>query len=133
MAFRSEALGIPVGPLNDRDSVNMAMSQARPAQVPFARPVGVGCRWGSEGSFLLFHLLTSAGCTSRSPSALLFRFFFGWEGSPTKIDYRKKRKKKKNRVLFLILTSLLEDLDLGGQRCQTWALELWATRGQGTC
>ena len=28
--------------------------------------------------------------------------FFGWEGSPTKIDYRKKG--------TLILTSLLEDL-----------------------
>ena len=31
-----------------------------------------------------------------------FRLFFGWEGSPTKIDYRKK-------VGTLILTSLLED------------------------
>ena len=30
---------------------------------------------------------------------------FGWEGSPTKIDYRKKRKNG-----TLILTSLLEDL-----------------------
>ena len=33
-----------------------------------------------------------------------YRFFFGWEGSATKIDYRK-------RVITLILTSLLEDLD----------------------
>ena len=31
--------------------------------------------------------------------------FFGWEGSPTKIDYRKK-------VGSLILSSLLEDLVL---------------------
>ena len=31
-----------------------------------------------------------------------YRFFFGWEGSPTKIDYRKKG--------ALIITSLLEDL-----------------------
>ena len=31
-----------------------------------------------------------------------YRFFLGWEGSPTKIDYRKKG--------TLILTSLLEDL-----------------------
>ena len=35
--------------------------------------------------------------------ALSHRFFFGWEGSPTKIDYRK-------RVGTLVLTSLLEDL-----------------------
>ena len=38
---------------------------------------------------------------TRSPSsALLYRFFFGWEGSPTQIDYRKKgnNKNKHNRV-----------------------------------
>ena len=40
------------------------------------------------------------GQKTRSPSALLP--FSGWEGSPTKIDYRKKG--------TLILTSLLEDL-----------------------
>ena len=33
-----------------------------------------------------------------------------WEGSPTKIDYRKKNKNKK-QVGTLILSSLLEDLD----------------------
>ena len=33
-----------------------------------------------------------------------YLFFFGWEGSPTKIDYRKKG--------TLVLTSLLEDLHL---------------------
>ena len=32
----------------------------------------------------------------------LYRFFFGWEGSPTKINYREKG--------TLILSSLLEDL-----------------------
>ena len=38
-----------------------------------------------------------------SPSSgLSHRFFFGWEGSPTKVDYRKKG--------TLIPTSLLEDL-----------------------
>ena len=35
--------------------------------------------------------------------AVSHRFFFGWEGSPTKIDYRRK-------VGALILTSPLEDL-----------------------
>ena len=39
----------------------------------------------------------------RSPSSALSHPFFGWEGSPAKIDYRKKG--------TLILTSLLEDLD----------------------
>ena len=34
--------------------------------------------------------------------ALSHRFFFGWEGSSTKIDHRKKG--------TLILTSVLEDL-----------------------
>ena len=43
------------------------------------------------------------GTYSRSPSQVPFyRFFFGWEGSPTKIDYRKESG-------TLILTSLLED------------------------
>ena len=38
-----------------------------------------------------------------SPSSALLPFiFFGWEGSPTKIDYRKQG--------TLILTALLEDL-----------------------
>ena len=41
-----------------------------------------------------------AGPPARCPFS---PFFFGWEGSPTKIDYRKKRG-------GLILTSLLEDL-----------------------
>ena len=36
--------------------------------------------------------------------------FFGWEGSPTKVDYRKKSGYQ------LILTSLLEDLG-GGRSC----------------
>ena len=39
---------------------------------------------------------------TRSPSSALLPFF-GWEGSPTKTDCRKKG--------TLILTSLLEDLD----------------------
>ena len=38
---------------------------------------------------------------TRSPSSALLPFF-AWEGSPTKIDYRKKG--------TLILSSLLEDL-----------------------
>ena len=37
------------------------------------------------------------------PVAPFYRFFFGWEGSPTKIDYR-------TRMGTLILTSLLENL-----------------------
>ena len=37
------------------------------------------------------------------PARCTFSPFFGWEGSPTKIDYKKK-------VGSLILTSLLEDL-----------------------
>ena len=34
-------------------------------------------------------------CLTRSPQlgALSHCFFFGWEGSPTKIDYRKKKKR----------------------------------------
>ena len=40
---------------------------------------------------------------TRSPSSALSHPFFGWEGSPTKIDYRKKG--------TLMLTSLLEDLE----------------------
>ena len=36
-----------------------------------------------------------------------FPLFFGWEGSPSKIDYRKKQKKTSGT---LILTSPLEDL-----------------------
>ena len=43
---------------------------------------------------------------TRSPSErgpFLTRFFFGWEGSPTKTDYRKKKG-------TLVLSSLLEDL-----------------------
>ena len=47
--------------------------------------------------------------TSRSPSSALF---FG-EGSPTKIDYRKK-------VGTLILTSLLEDLGMLLLVCVPW-------------
>ena len=39
---------------------------------------------------------------TRSPSSALSHPFVGWEGSPTKIDYRKRG--------TLILTSLLEDL-----------------------
>ena len=35
-----------------------------------------------------------------------YRLFVGWEGSPTKIDYRKNGN--------LILTSPLEDVDLRG-------------------
>ena len=42
---------------------------------------------------------------TRSPSANFYRFFFGFLGSPTKIDYRKRRK-----TSTLVLTSLLEDL-----------------------
>ena len=45
----------------------------------------------------------SSGTIPRPPSNALSHPFFGWEGSPTKIDYRKKG--------TLILTSLLEDLD----------------------
>ena len=41
-----------------------------------------------------------------SPVVPFYRSFFGWEGSPTKIDYRKKKVKKGTRIL----TSLLEDL-----------------------
>ena len=43
---------------------------------------------------------------SRSPSSALKTVFFGWEGSPTNIDDRRKG--------TLILTSLLEDLGLFG-------------------
>ena len=43
------------------------------------------------------------------PKVPFYRFFFGWEGSPTKIDYRKKG--------TLLLTSLLEDL-VGVGCCQ---------------
>ena len=42
--------------------------------------------------------------------ALSHRFFFGWEGFPTEIDYTKKG--------TLILSALLEDLvDLHCQHC----------------
>ena len=44
---------------------------------------------------------------------LFDRFFFGWEGSPTKIDCRRKK------TGTLILTSLLEDLVSCGDR--VWA------------
>ena len=40
------------------------------------------------------------------PAALLSRFFFAWEGSPTIIDYRNKG--------TLVLTALLEDLAFAG-------------------
>ena len=36
------------------------------------------------------------------PVVPVYRFFLGWEGSPTKIEYRKKKDS--------LLTSLLEDL-----------------------
>ena len=45
---------------------------------------------------------STAGTPTRSPSSAVSHPFFGWEGSPTKIDYRKKG--------TLVLTSLLEDL-----------------------
>ena len=41
------------------------------------------------------------------PVVPFYRFFFGWEGSPTKVDYRKKG--------TLIKTSLLEDLVKGAR------------------
>ena len=58
---------------------------------------------GREGGALLSE--------ARPPSSALLNPFFGGEGSPTKIDYRKRD--------TLILTSLLEDL--GGAEC-------WQTR-----
>ena len=49
------------------------------------------------------HLAYNSRTTTRSPSSALSHSFFGWEGSPTKTDYRTK-------VGTLLLTSLLEDL-----------------------
>ena len=51
--------------------------------------------------------MSTAPGLSRSPSSARFPLFFG-EGSPTKIDYRKKA------------TSLLEDLVVFRQGFQVW-------------
>ena len=55
--------------------------------------------------------------SSRSPAigALVYRFFFGWEGSPTEIEHRKKQ------VGTLILSSLPEDLVIESVVCHNHA------------
>ena len=55
---------------------------------------------------------------SRSPNSALSHPFFGWEGSRTKMDYRKKG--------TLILTSPLEDLVMSYVVCRSFrCLILW--------
>ena len=50
--------------------------------------------WSTAGRIwmatIVFHLFEFPQDTLRSPSSALSHFFFGWEGSPTKIDYRNK-------------------------------------------
>ena len=74
-------------------------------------------------------------CLSKSPSSALLPFF-GWEGSPTKIGYRKKG--------ALILTSPLEDVviklivgllapfDPGSHQAQAYLGEEWSTCSPST-
>ena len=57
---------------------------------------------------------------SRSPSSALSHPFFGWEGSPTKIDYSKKG--------TLILSSLLEDLGLLTRVLSRFDPPIWDTQ-----
>ena len=61
-------------------------------------------KWGSaKTSDFLLVFCPNAPNKARSPSSAPSHPFFGWEGSPNKIDYIKKG--------TLILTSLLDDLE----------------------
>ena len=42
-------------------------------------------------------------------------FIFGWEGSPTKIEYSPTKIEYRKKLIQLILTSLLEDLEVLGR------------------
>ena len=74
---------------------------------PFAglRAAAAGGRYADRP-----HGSSANGCARLGPPAIgaLSHPFFGWEGSPTKIDYIKKG--------TLILTSPLVDLDVGQHR-----------------
>ena len=74
----------------------------------FGAGTGAGMGWAQSGCVF----------KTRSPSSAFYSFF--GEGSPTKIDYRKKAS--------LILTSLLEDLE----RFRTpkkWWIDLFVSQG----